>query len=66
MSFKFTKIEKKNFSKEYSVLDDNELVNEFSEDEKINSINNYNINNNLSSMIVSHNINDVRNNSLKN
>ena len=66
MSFKFTKIEKKNFSKEYSVLDDNELVNEFSEDEKINSINNYNINNNLSSMIVSHNINDVGNNSLKN
>ena len=66
MSFKFTKIEKKNFSKEYSVLDDNELVNEFSEDEKINSINNYNINNNLSSMIVSHNINDMGNNSLKN
>ena len=66
MSFKFTKIEKKNFSKEYSVLDDNELVNEFSEDEKINSINNYNINNNLSSMIVSHNNNDKGNDSLKN
>ena len=66
MSFKFTKIEKKNFSKEYSVLDDSELVTEFSEDEKLNSINNYNINNNLSSMIVSHNINDVGNNSLKN
>ena len=66
MSFKFTKIEKKKFSKESSEVDENELDNEFSEDEKINSINNYKINNNLSSMIVSHNNNDKGNDSLKN
>ena len=64
MSFKFTKIERKTFSKESSEIDENELEKENSEEEKINQINNYIINNNLSSMMASHNIKDKDNISL--
>ena len=66
MSFKFTKIEKKNFSNEpSSELDENELDKDNSEEEKINQINNYKINNKISSMIASQNIKDKEDNSLK-
>ena len=65
MSFKFTKIEKKNFSNEpSSELDENELDKDNSEEEKINQINNYKINNKISSMIASQNIKDKEDNSL--
>ena len=66
MSFKLTKIEKKNFSNEpSSELDENELDKDNSEEEKINKINNYKINNKISSMIASQNIKDKEYNSLK-
>ena len=66
MSFKFTKIEKKNFSNEpSSELDENELDKDNSEEEKINQINNYKINNKISSMIASQNFKDKEDNSLK-
>ena len=66
MSFKLTKIEKKNFSNEpSSELDENELDKNNSEEEKINKINNYKINNKISSMIASQNIKDKEYNSLK-
>ena len=65
MSFKFTKLEKKTFSKESSDIDENELEKEYSDEEKINQINNYQINNNLSSMLASQNIMDNEDNSLK-
>ena len=55
MSFKFTKLEKKTFSKESSDFDELDLDNENVDDEKINKINNYQINNNLSSQLASMN-----------
>ena len=55
MSFKFTKLEKKTFSKESSDFDELDLDNENVDDEKINQINNYQINNNLSSQLASMN-----------
>ena len=66
MSFKFTKIEKKNFSNEpSSELDENELDKDNSEEEKINKINNYKINNKISSMTAYQNFKDKEDNSLK-
>ena len=57
MSFKFIKIEKKVISKDSSDFEDDESDIENFEDEKINQINNYQINNNLSSKkITSENI----------
>ena len=57
MSFKFIKIEKKVISKDSSDFEDDESDTENFEDEKINQINNYQINNNLSSKkITSENI----------
>ena len=57
MSFKFIKIEKKVISKDSSDFEDDESNTENFEDEKINQINNYKINNNLSSKkITSENI----------
>ena len=57
MSFKFIKIEKKVISKDSSDFEDDESDTENFEDEKINQINNYQINNNLSSKkIISENI----------
>ena len=57
MSFKFIKIEKKVIYKDSSDFEDDESDTENFEDEKINQINNYQINNNLSSKkITSENI----------
>ena len=64
MSYNFTKIEKKIFSNEPSDLDENEVDNDNSDEEKINQINNYKFNNNLSSL-VNLNIKDNDENSLK-
>ena len=66
MPFKFTKIEKKNFSNEpSSELDENVLDKDNSEEEKINQINNYKINNKISSMVASQNFKDKEENCLK-
>ena len=64
MSYNFTKIEKKIFSNEPSDLDENEVDNDNNDEEKINQINNYKFNNNLSSL-VNLNIKDNDENSLK-
>ena len=66
MSFNFKKIEKNNTSKDLSDFDENELENEIIEEEKINSINNYKINNNISSKIALEKNIDNQDDSLKN
>ena len=66
MSFKFTKIDKKTLSKESFDFEDFELDIENEEDGNINQINNYKINNNLSSKLASHKYKDNIDNSLKN
>ena len=66
MSFKFTKIDKKTLSKESFDFEDFELDIENEEEGNINQINNYKINNNLSSKLASHKYKDNIDNSLKN
>ena len=66
MSFKFAKIDKKTLSKESFDFEDFELDIENEEEGNINQINNYKINNNLSSKLASHKYKDNIDNSLKN
>ena len=66
MSFKFTKIDKKTLSKESFDFEDFELDIENEEEGNINQINNYKINNNLSSKLASHKYKDNIDDSLKN
>ena len=66
MSFKFTKIDKKTLSKESFDFEDFELDIENEEDGNINQINNYKINNNLSSKLASDKYKNKIDDSLKN
>ena len=66
MSFKFTKIDKKTLSKESFDFEDFELDIENEEEGNINQINNYKINNNLSSKLASDKYKNKIDDSLKN
>ena len=66
MSFKFAKIDKKTLSKESFDFEDFELDIENEEEGNINQINNYKINNNLSSKLAPHKYKDNIDDSLKN
>ena len=66
MSFKFTKIDKKTLSKESFDFEDFELDIENEDEGNINQINNYKINNNLSSKLASDKYKNKIDDSLKN